>query len=338
MRMVPAFPRLLFLASLVLAGLLATSPRPANAQSTAVSVELILDESFFLPGEELPVGVRISNLSGRPLTFGTTTNWLTFLIESRKGEVVTRLGSVPVLGEFTLDSAKAGTKWWNLQPYFEFDQPGPYHVYAELRIPESNLRIISDPALITLQGSSRLWEITFGVPPAPGSPTNNPPAPELRRYALQAATRLKERKLYARVSDEAETRIYKVVLLDRFLSFSNPQQQLDSRSRLHVLFQTGGSTYTYCVVNPDGELVARQRHEIVPGSRPRLAKTPDGSIGVAGGQRTPAYTDIPPWEPPSVSLVDTNRPAPATNTPAADPNTKTKSRDSKRNSSSDKTK
>lgn len=336
MRMVPAFPRLLFLASLVLAGLLAALPRPASAQSTAVSIELVLDESYFLPGEELPVGVRISNLSGRPLTFGTTTNWLTFLIESRKGDVVTRLGSVPVLGEFTLDSAKAGTKWWNLQPYFEIDQPGPYHVYAELRIPDSNLRIISEPALITLQGSSRLWEITFGVPPAPDASTNPPPTPELRRYALQAATRLKERKLYARVSDEADNRIYKVVLLDRFLSFSNPQQQLDARSRLHVLFQTGGSTYTYCVVNPDGDLVARQRHEIVPGSRPRLAKTPDGSIGVAGGQRTPSYSDIPPWEPPVVSLVDTNTPAPVTNAPAADP--KKKSRDTKRKSSSDKTK
>lgn len=302
--------RLAFCAAFLLP-LLAGSPHAA-AQSSAIAVEVVLDEKDFLPGEELPVGVRISNLTGRPVAFGTTTNWLTFFVETKSGEVVTRLGPVPVLGEFTLDSAKAGTKWWNIQPYFGFDRTGPHHVYAEIRLPEWNQTLVSDPVTFNIQGSSRLWEMTFGVPPADGTSHETP---ELRRYALQVATRSKERMLYARVSDDSNSRILRVVALDRYLSFANPRQQLDSRSRLHVLFQTGGTQYTYCIISPDGELVGREQHEIAA-TRPRLVKQADGSIAVAGGRRRPTLGDIPPYVPPPPT-VSTNTPT-ATNTAPAD--------------------
>lgn len=281
----------------------------ASAQSSALAIDVTLDETYFLPGEEIPVGVRVSNLTGRPVTFGATTNWLTFFVETKSGEVVSRLAPVPVLGEFTLESAKAGTKWWNIQPYFGFDRPGPHLVYAELRMPEWGQTLVSDPVTFNLQSASKLWEIAFGVPSADSSST-----PEIRRYALQAATRAKERVLYARVSDETDTRILKVVPLDRYLSFAHPEQQLDSRSQLHVLFQTGGSSYTYCVINPAGELTIRQRHEIA-GSRPRLAKQDDGTIAVQGGRRRPAYGDVPPYQAP-ILLPETNAPVVTTNSPA----------------------
>ncbi len=291
--------------------LLGTACWSARAQSTALRLELTLDETLFLPGEELPLGVRISNLTGRPVTFGTTTNWLTFLVETKGGEIVNRFGPVPVQGEFTLESSKAGTKWWNLQPWFDFQQPGPYLVFAELRLPDWNQRLLSDPIGFTLQSSTKLWEMSFGVPPAPGELSS---APEIRRYALQSATRSKERKLYARVSDDSGTRIYKVVLLDRLLSFSNPQQQIDGLSRLHVLFQTGGSTYTYSVLDPEGTLLIRQRHEIVNGIRPRMLKNADGTIAVGGGRRLPALSDVPPYEAPPREPTTNTGPA-ATNTP-----------------------
>lgn len=302
------------------AALSAGFPRPASAQSTAIEVEVVLQEEYFLPGEEIPVGVRISNLSGRPVTFGSTTNWLIFYAESRSGDVVTRLGLVPVEGEFTLESSKAGTKYWNIQPYFDFDQSGPYLISAEIRLPDWNQRLISDPETITLQPARKLWEVSFGVPPDPNE-TNA--VPEIRRYALQSATRTKDRKLYARVTDETESVIYKVVQLDRLLSFSNPEQQLDAASRLHVLFQTGGNVYTYCIVDHHGDLVGRQRHEIAPGSRPRLAKLADGTIEVRGGKRQPSIADIPPYVPPPAPVLATN--TLATNAPPAITNAAPKS-------------
>ncbi len=303
---------------------LLSTPRRASAQSTAMTVEIVLDENSFLPGEDLPVGVRISNLTGRTVTLGSTNNWLSFYVESKTGEIVGRLGPVPVEGEFTLQSSKAGTKWWNIQPYFQLEQAGTYLVFAELRLPDWNLRLVSDPVTFTLQGSSKLWEMPFGVPLTADQTNAAPTNPEIRRYALQTAMRLKDKKLYARVTDEGENHIYKVVLLDRFLSFATPQQQLDSKSQLHVLFQTGGSMYTYCVVNPNGELVSRQHHEIAPNSRPRLSKNTNGSITILGGKRFPSFTDIPPWDPPpTAARIDTNSP-PKTNAPPADTKKKSK--------------
>jgi hypothetical protein len=283
-----------------------------RAQSHGVEVRLVMDESVFLPGEEIPVGVKISNLSGRPLTFGALTNWLTFHIETRGGELVDRLAEMPVRGEFTLDSAKAATTWWNVQPYFALDAAGSYVVMVDVRLPEWKERVLSDGLRFIIQPSRSLWEVSFGVPPPPGQPDAEP---EVRRYALQSATRRDERRLYARVSDETGSRIYRVVPLDRLLSFSHPVQQLDSLSQLHVIFQTGGSTYTYCVVNPAGRLVVRQRHEITPGSRPRLVKTVDGRIEVTGGRRVPALSDIPPYDPAveEAPAVPTLESAPVTN-------------------------
>lgn len=270
---------------------------PCHAQSTGVEIELVMRDSVFLPGEELPVGVRISNLSGRALTFGSSSNWLIFYAESKQGDIVSRTGHLPVDGEFTLESSKAGTKWWNIQPAFDLTQSGNYLIYAEVRLPEWSQREVSEPVSITIQSARNMWETSFGVPPSDPSVSTEP---EIRRYALQAATRDRERRLYARVTDESGSQIYRVTYLDRLLSFSNPEQQLDNANHLHVLFQTGGSSYTYCVLNPAGEIFIRQRHDIIPGSRPRLAKNDDGTIAVAGGKRAPNTTDVPPYVPPPI--------------------------------------
>jgi uncharacterized membrane protein len=57
-----------------------------------VTVEVTLDQEQFLPGEAIPVSVKISNRSGQKLTFGTEPDWLTFAIESRDGLVVPKIG------------------------------------------------------------------------------------------------------------------------------------------------------------------------------------------------------------------------------------------------------
>ncbi|MBX3748224.1 MAG: hypothetical protein KF833_23185 [Verrucomicrobiae bacterium] len=282
-----------------------------RAQVTGLEISVSLEDTVFLPGEEVPVAVRITNLAGRPLSFGEGPDWLVFHVETRGGNAVERLAPTPYREPFMLESSQAGTQWWNIQPLFDLDEGGSYVVYAELRMPEWERRVFSRGATFIVQPARKMWEVTFGVPPEPGVESG---APEVRRYALQSVTRLKERRLYARVTNVEETHIYRVVFLDRLLTFSNPEQQLDILSRLHVLFQTGGNTYTYCVVDPDGELVIRQRHEILPGSRPFLARTDGGRVEVRGGRRLPALTDIPLPEPPPITVgLATPPPAAVTN-------------------------
>src|SRR3954451_11094195 len=75
-----------------------------------VSVEGILDKDQFLPGESLPVKVRIINRSGQPLRLGAEPDWLSFSVDPRDGGVVPRTGDVPVVSKFVLDSSEMGTK------------------------------------------------------------------------------------------------------------------------------------------------------------------------------------------------------------------------------------
>src|SRR5947207_12334488 len=112
-------------------GLLATSLMAASAQ---ITVEVLLDQDQLLGRESLPVGARITNLSGQTLRLGGESDWLTFDIESARGSVVQKTGDVPVAGEFTLQSSKMATKRVDLAPYFTLTQPGRYYITATARI------------------------------------------------------------------------------------------------------------------------------------------------------------------------------------------------------------
>src|SRR4029077_4212453 len=103
-----------------------------------ITVEVTQDQDQFLPGESLPVAVRITNRSGQTLHLGNNDTWLTFSVESRDGVIINRLGNVPVDGEFALDSSKRATKRVDLAPYFNLVTPGRYSITATLNIKEWN--------------------------------------------------------------------------------------------------------------------------------------------------------------------------------------------------------
>jgi hypothetical protein len=76
----------------------------------------------------------------------------------------------------------------------------------------------------------KLWSQNFGVPP-PAGLTNSPP--DIRRYTLEKAD-LEDAKfqssplrLYAEVSDEAESRVFRVVPIGKMVSFGKPEMQVD---------------------------------------------------------------------------------------------------------------
>src|SRR5262245_8339291 len=71
-----------------------------------VIVEVTLPQDHFLPGEALPVAVRVINRSGQVLRLGEDASWLTFTVQSRDNQIVPKLGEPPVEGAFTLDSSK----------------------------------------------------------------------------------------------------------------------------------------------------------------------------------------------------------------------------------------
>lgn len=271
--------------------LLAAAAPFAQAQPNGVTAELQLDQDQYLPGEDLPLTVRIVNRSGQTITLGDDNDWINFEFMGQHQSVVAKLTEMPVKGPFTLLSGQAVTKAFNPTPYFGFRHPGVYTLGAIIKLPQWKQQIICKPLAFTVfEGVPllNLGSLSFGVPPPQGV-TNA--APEVRHYGLVKVTLLDQMKLYFRLTDNngATLRIFP---LGRAVSFGTPEVQLDPANNFHVLFQTAARTFVYSVVGPNGNLLARQFHQYTE-SRPALHIADDGRIFVAGGRRLLTMNDIP---------------------------------------------
>jgi hypothetical protein len=273
----------------VVLGILLVALASAPAQ---VTVEVVLEEEQFLPGEAIPAAVRITNRSGQTLRLGTEPDWLTFGIESRDGFIVIKSDEVPVLGEFLLESSERATKRVDLAPHFNVTRPGRYSIVAVVRIHDWDQLITAKPRSFDIIDGTKMWEREFGVPRTAGE------APEVRKYTLQQANYLRSQlRLYLRLTDGSGTRVFKVFPIGPMVSFGRPEPQVDKHSNLHVLYQTGPQSFSYTVINPDGDVIVRQTHDYYVQSRPRLQSDPEGKFMVVGGMRRITASDIPPFKP-----------------------------------------
>ena len=266
---------------------------PVPAQ---VTVEVTMDQDQFLPAESVPVAVRITNRSGQNLRLGREEDWLTFSVESGRNEVVPKTSEVPVAGEFVLESSRVGTKRVDLAPYFLLTRAGRYSVIATVRIKDWGESIRSSPKGFDIVEGARLWEQEIGVP---GSAAGTNAAPEVRKFVLQQANYLKSQlRLYVRLTDASGARTFRVFPIGPLVSFARPEPQVDMFSNLHLLYQDGARTFSYTVINPDGEIIARRTYDYVD-KRPRLVPDASGKILVTGGVQRPTPRDIPPSKPPT---------------------------------------
>ena len=254
-----------------------------------MTVEVSTGQDEFLPGEAIPVVVKITNRSGQTLKLGPGQGWLKFSIEARDGYVAFKNGEVPVSDEITIESAQWASVRVDLAPYFQLPKAGHYAVSASVSVPEWKQQIRSDKKWFDVIQGARLWEQEFGVPKAPGD-TNA--VPEMRRYALQEANYLRSRlTLYVQVTD-VSGKINKVLPIGPMISFGQPDPKVDKMSDLHVLYQTGPRSFSYIVINPNGEMITRQTYDYT--TRPRLMADPLGNLTVVGGTRRLTHDDIPP--------------------------------------------
>ncbi|MCU0772880.1 MAG: arrestin family protein [Verrucomicrobia bacterium] len=256
-----------------------------------VTVSVMLEQRQFLPGEAVPLKVRLVNHSGQSLTFGEDEDWLRLTVQATDSFVVSRQGEVPVRGPFVLPPSKMATKDLDLAPYFVLSRSGRYTVTATVLIKEWGQSLTSEPESFDLVTGTRLWEKEFGLP---RSKAGDGP-PEVRKYLLQQANYVSSQiRLYARITDLSEERTFRVVPIGPMVSFSRPTAVVDPDSNLHVLYQSGPRVSTYCALSPDGEVLIHEKREY-SGSRPRLSAAENGTITVIGGMR------VGPPEPPAAS-------------------------------------
>jgi len=253
-----------------------------------VTVEVTLDQNEFLPGESLPVAVKITNRSGQRLHLGEEPNWLTFNVESLDGFTVLKNAEVPVVGPFDLESSQMGIKRVDLAPYFSVTQSGRYKIVATLRIKDWAAEEASEGKAFDVVNGITLWSQDFGVPEILQGHS-----PEARKYSLIKVNYLvSQLRLYVQVSDPTDAQVYKVQAIGPMVSFSQPEEQVDQYSQLHVLYQTGGAVFSYTVIAPNGTIVSRELYDYV-NSRPRLGVNPQGEVVVVGGVRRLKTNEMP---------------------------------------------
>lgn len=263
----------------------------ALAAHAQVNVEVAFDQDAYLPHERCLAEIRITNFSGRTLRLPADAAWLDLAVESTDGYLVAKLADIPPAELLEIPSAARGKRFVDLAPCFNLTQRGRYRVTATVRLAEINAEVTSPPAYFTIMGGVPLWEQVVGVP---GGSTDQPL--ELRRFALLQTNDRKRLALYARISDEAEQRVYRVFSLGNLLSFGRPEAQVDRQARLHVLFQSGARQFTYYCISPTGEVLTRHTYQITH-VRPRLRPGEDGEVKVVGGFRLKSSYDIPPPAP-----------------------------------------
>ena len=252
-----------------------------------VSVEVVPAQEQFLPGEAVPLAVKITNRSGQQLHLGADPVWLTFSVESVDGFVVVKNSEVPVFGPFDLESSQMATKRVDIQPYFTMHKPGRYKLTATLRIKDWGASIVSPVCQFDLINGAELWSQDFGVPNGTSA------APQVRKYALIEANYLREQlRLYVQLSDKASAQSLKVAALGPMVSFSQPEPQVDRVNRLHVLWQAGSQAFDYCVINPDGTIFKQEVYDNFTG-RPHLTVNENGEVLVHGGVRRTKLGALP---------------------------------------------
>jgi hypothetical protein len=279
----------------LLAALILLIAGAVHAQLNGVTAELKLDEDQYLPGEDIPLKVRILNRSGQQITLGTDNQWVVLSVTGENNFICPVLGNMPVKGEFSLLSGEVGTRTVNPTPYFDFGRPGRYRITAQVRLSQWGQEISCKSVSFTVADGvplPHLGNLQFGLPPLPGV-TNA--VPEVRSYSLLKVPYLKQPlKLYFRLTDSTGKTL-RVFPIAPLTSFSDPEAQIDRYNNLNVLVQTGARSFTYCVIGPDGQWVARQTHEYTD-TRPVLRIDAEGKIFVGGGARRFSQDDFPPPE------------------------------------------
>lgn len=263
-----------------------------SAQVNGVSVEISLDQKYFLPDEDVVVTVRISNRSGQTLELGDDPSWLTFSIQGDNGIVVEKLGDVPVVDPFSLKSSQTEIRKYNVTPSFSFRQQGSYTLSATVKIAQWNQSVPGKPVGFSIMSGiaiPSLPPLEFGVPLRAGSSAG---APEVRKYVLQKAVYMTDPKLYFRLTDASGGKTFRVYPVGPIVSFSQPEAQIDGESKLHLLYQFYAKSFCYCVIDPDGTLVIRQIYDYSK-TRPTLRTDSEGLVYVGGGVRKYTASDLP---------------------------------------------
>jgi len=216
----------------------------AEQAAAQVRVDISFKRKLYVMYEPLIATVTINNLSGRPLLLENSDHhrWFGFNIETAEGRIVP-----PIHADYALAPAAVGpgeklTRAVNLTPLFPLHDFGLYRVKATVYVPSFDRYFSSPPLAVEITDGRPIWQEVVGVP-------GNRGKPELRTITLLAHKLSRSTRLYVRIEDRENGRVFATHQLGQGLA---------------------------------GEILGQQAY-LERGSRPSLVKDGGGEVKVVGG-------------------------------------------------------
>jgi hypothetical protein len=238
-----------------------------------LQVDLKFKRLQYIAFEPVIATVTITNLAGRAITLRNSEDlpWYGFEVTAKDGRTLPPLLHRP---EPPAEMA-AGTsvsRKINLTPLFPITDLGVYHVRANVYFADLNKFFYAEAKVIEVTNARPIWQRTVGDPESSAA----------RTYSLMTNRFPDHTSLYVRVEDRENSLVYGTYSLGRIISFDEPQAEIDRQNQLHVLQCSSPRVWSYSVVGLNGRLLQHASYSQTR-SMPRLRRTPDGAVGVAGG-------------------------------------------------------
>ncbi|MEO7167833.1 MAG: hypothetical protein ABI787_09605 [Spartobacteria bacterium] len=248
--------------------LLATATAQAQVQ-----VDLKFKRRQYIAYEPVLATVTITNLAGRDIELrdDNDQSWYGFEVTGNEGRSLPPLAHPPE-SPLQIAAGTSVTRKINLTPLFPIGDTGVYHIRANVFFADLNKFFYAQAKVIEVTNARPIWQRTVGDPQGSG----------VRTYSLLTNRFPDHNSLYVRVEDKENSVVYATFSLGRLLSFGEPQAEVDRQNQLHVLHCSSPRIWSYSVVGLDGRMLKHATYSETRSS-PRLRRTEDGRIAIAGG-------------------------------------------------------
>lgn len=254
---------------------LATFLVVALSAGAQIQVDLKLKRRQYIAYEPVVATMTITNLAGRDLVLRDQgeNSWYGFEVTASEGRLLVPLAPAPE-PPLSIAAGTSVTRKVNLTPRFPIGDLGVYHVRANVFFAELNKFFYAPAKVFEVTTARPIWQRTVGDPTNGGT----------RTYSLMTNRFSDHTSLYVRVEDKERSLVYATFSLGRVISFDEPHAEVDRENQLHVLQCSAPRIWSYSVVGLDGRLLQHDSYSQTRSS-PRLRRTPEGKVTVAGGMR-----------------------------------------------------
>lgn len=249
----------------------------AHSLQAQVNVRLNISRRLYLCYEPIVATVTITNMSGRDLTLEDKApeKWFSFEILGADGLPIPPRAADYHLPPLTIPMGGTVKRKVNLVNLYPVTDYGTYRVRASIYMAALDKYFASPPADIEISEGKTLWQQTVGIPDGQKN------AGQYRTYEL-LSFRQKDNVLYVRIEDRDSGLVYATLPLGQLINGYDPEAQVDTLSQLHVLQMIQPKEYLYTRLGPNAEMLGQEDYADFK-TRPRLKKSADGDVAIAGG-------------------------------------------------------